>query len=99
MIKGSAVNQDGASSGLTVPNGRAQEAVIPEALKAAGCLPDQIDYIEAHGTGTRLGDPIELEAIVNVLGCGRNAGREPAAGRVRSRPISATWNLRRVWPG
>ncbi len=71
LIRGSAVNQDGKSSGLTVPNGRAQEAVIRTALKNAGIKPSEISYIEAHGTGTALGDPIEVEALGTVLGEGR----------------------------
>jgi len=84
LVKGSAVNQDGASSGLTVPNGRAQEAVIAEALRAAGLLPGQIGYVEAHGTGTRLGDPIELEAIVNVLCSGRSTAEPLRVGSVKT---------------
>lgn len=68
VIKGSAINQDGASSGLTVPNGSAQEAVISQALHQAQLKPADIDYVEAHGTGTRLGDPIEVKAIGQVLG-------------------------------
>jgi len=71
VIKGSAVNQDGASSGLTVPNGPAQESVIKRALQQAQLMPDQIDYIEAHGTGTSLGDPIEVNALFNVFGAGK----------------------------
>ncbi|MFI4954338.1 MAG: beta-ketoacyl synthase N-terminal-like domain-containing protein, partial [Gammaproteobacteria bacterium] len=67
IIKGSAVNQDGASSGLTVPNGPAQEAVIQRALQQAKLKPEDIDYIEAHGTGTSLGDPIEINAISQVF--------------------------------
>ena len=71
LIRGSAVNQDGKSSGLTVPNGRAQEAVIRTALKNAGVKPSEISYVEAHGTGTALGDPIEVEALGSALGEGR----------------------------
>ena len=58
VIRGSAVNQDGASTGFTAPNERAQEAVIREALSNAGVPPGEVAFIEAHGTGTSLGDPI-----------------------------------------
>ena len=67
QIKGSAVNHDGASGGLTVPNGPAQERLIREALESAGAEPAQIGYIEAHGTGTALGDPIEMGALAKVF--------------------------------
>ncbi|MGV2829391.1 type I polyketide synthase [Myxosarcina sp. GI1(2024)] len=67
IIRGSAVNQDGTSHGLTAPNGPAQEKVIRQALKNAGVAPAQISYIEAHGTGTPLGDPIEVRALKSVL--------------------------------
>jgi acyl transferase domain-containing protein/acyl carrier protein len=76
LIRGSAVNQDGKSSGLTVPNGRAQEAVIRTALKNAGVKPTEVSYVEAHGTGTALGDPIEVEALGAALGEGRT-NRQP----------------------
>ncbi|MEW6234619.1 MAG: type I polyketide synthase [Candidatus Omnitrophota bacterium] len=71
VIRGSAVNQDGRTSGLTVPNGLAQQAVIRKALMDAGVKPEEIDYVEAHGTGTSLGDPIEMEALGAVFGDGR----------------------------
>lgn len=71
VIHGSAVNQDGASSGLTVPNGLAQQRVLKDALNAADLQPAQVSYVEAHGTGTRLGDPIELEAIAEIYGKNR----------------------------
>ena len=67
VIRGSAVNQDGASSGLTAPNGPQQEAVIREALARAGVAPRLVSYIEAHGTGTQLGDPLEMQALGTVL--------------------------------
>jgi malonyl CoA-acyl carrier protein transacylase len=68
VIRGSAVNQDGRSSGLTVPNGLAQQAVVRSALEKAQVDSKQISYVETHGTGTPLGDPIELKALATVLG-------------------------------
>ncbi len=68
VIRGSAVNHDGASNGLTAPNGRAQEAMLRQALANAAVRPAQIQYVETHGTGTVLGDPIEVQALLNVLG-------------------------------
>ncbi|HEX2927078.1 MAG TPA: beta-ketoacyl synthase N-terminal-like domain-containing protein [Ruminiclostridium sp.] len=63
VIKGSAVNQDGASVGITAPNLLAQEDVIVNAWKDAEIEPETITYIETHGTGTKLGDPIEVNGI------------------------------------
>lgn len=67
VIKGSAINNDGASNGITAPNPLAQEAVITEAWKRAGVSPETIDYIETHGTGTLLGDPIEILGITKAF--------------------------------
>jgi len=67
VVRGSAVNQDGASSGLTVPSGPAQQALLRQALASARLQPADIDYVEAHGTGTPLGDPIELESLGQVF--------------------------------
>ncbi len=82
-IRGSAVNQDGKSNGLTAPNGLAQERVIREALDRAGLMPADIDYIEVHGTGTSLGDPIEVEAIGRVM-LDRPVDRPVVLGTVKS---------------
>ncbi|MET8045940.1 type I polyketide synthase, partial [Micromonospora sp. NPDC005215] len=68
VIRGTAVNQDGASNGLTAPNGPSQERVIHQALANAGLDIGDVDAIEAHGTGTTLGDPIEAGAILNTYG-------------------------------
>jgi acyl transferase domain-containing protein/acyl carrier protein len=67
-ICGGAINNDGASSGLTVPNGDAQRMVIQKALKNCNLKPGQISYLETHGTGTALGDPIEVRALTEVFG-------------------------------
>jgi acyl transferase domain-containing protein len=83
LIRGSAVNQDGRSNGLTAPNGPAQVAVIRAALANAGVEPAQVSCIEAHGTGTTLGDPIEARALTTVFG-GERAGALPAVGSVKT---------------
>ena len=80
VIRGSAVNQNGASAGLTVPNGPAQERIMREALAQAGMSPSQVDYLEAHATGSQLGDPIELNAAASVYGDGRDGERPLVVG-------------------
>jgi acyl transferase domain-containing protein/acyl carrier protein/methylmalonyl-CoA mutase cobalamin-binding subunit len=84
VIRGSAVNQDGASSGLTAPSGRAQELLLTQALEDARLTGAEVSYLEAHGTGTSLGDPIELAAAWRVLGPGRRPGEPLHVGSVKS---------------
>lgn len=84
VIVGTAVNQDGRSNGLTAPNGRAQEAVIRAALQDAKLKPADISYVETHGTGTSLGDPIEVRALGAVFGEGRSADNPLMIGSVKT---------------
>src|SRR5581483_6291373 len=84
VIRGSAVNQDGRSGGITAPNGASQEAVIRQALANAGVQPDEIGYVETHGTGTSLGDPIEAHALAAVFGPDRSVDRPLLLGSVKT---------------
>ncbi|KAH8891135.1 polyketide synthase [Thozetella sp. PMI_491] len=84
VIRGSAVNHDGRSATLTTPSGAAQRRLIHSALKAARLHPDDIDYIEAHGTGTRLGDPIEATALADVFGPTRTDKKPLLIGSAKS---------------
>jgi acyl transferase domain-containing protein/acyl carrier protein len=84
LCRGSAVNQDGRTNVLTAPNGLAQREVIERALRAAGLEGAEIGYVEAHGTGTALGDPIEMEALIDVLGRDRPANRPCHVGSVKT---------------
>ncbi len=84
VIAGSAVNHDGRSNGLIAPNQDAQAEVLRRAYKDAGIDPRTVDYIEAHGTGTILGDPIEAEALGRVVGRGRPADRPALLGAVKT---------------
>ena len=84
VIRGSAVNQDGRSNGLMAPNPSAQMAVLRSAYANAGIEPREVDYVETHGTGTLLGDPIEARALGTVLGKGRAADAPLLIGAVKS---------------
>ncbi|HLH22063.1 MAG TPA: type I polyketide synthase [Chloroflexota bacterium] len=84
VIRGTAINQDGRSAGLTAPNGPSQEEVIGRALAAAGVEPAQVNYVETHGTGTALGDPIEVRALAAAYGPGRPADAPLMIGSVKT---------------
>lgn len=82
LIRGSAVCHDGRRQSLTAPNGAAQQAVITAALEDAAAQASEVDYLEAHGTGTPLGDPIEVKAALAVLG--QNRERPLMLGSVKT---------------
>lgn len=83
VIRGTAVNQDGRSSGFTAPNVLAQVSLIETALADAGLEPSAVGYAETHGTGTALGDPIEMDALATALGR-RNGGAPLPVGAVKA---------------
>ena len=84
VIRGAAVNHGGAGVGLTVPNTPALEEVMKTALSDAGISPLEVDYLEAHGTGTAVGDPIEIDAVAAVYGKGRPDSRPLLIGSVKT---------------
>jgi acyl transferase domain-containing protein len=84
VIKGSAVNHDGRSNGLTAPSRIAQEAAIRQALDNAGIAPGDVQYVETHGTGTPLGDPIEVLALSDIFGRERPTDEPLAIGSVKT---------------
>ena len=84
VIRGSAINQDGQSSGITVPNGLAQQALIRQTLANAGLESTDVDYVETHGTGTSLGDPIEVRSLAATYGAGRSKEEPLYIGSVKT---------------
>ncbi|MER0241813.1 type I polyketide synthase [Streptomyces sp. HSW2009] len=84
LVRGSAVGSDGESSSLMVPNGIAQEGLMRRALDAAGMRPHDISYIEAHGTGTPLGDPIEISAISSVFSASHSPEQPVVVGSLKT---------------
>ena len=84
LIRGEGVNNDGFSNGLTAPNPQAQEQMLRIACARAGVAPGDVDYVETHGTGTLLGDPIEAGALGRVLGAARPDDRPLVIGSLKT---------------
>jgi acyl transferase domain-containing protein len=84
VVRGSLINQDGKSAGITAPNRLSQEKLIKETLSRYSIQPEQVKYMECHGTGTILGDPIELTAIQNVFEEFHNADNPLYLGSVKA---------------
>lgn len=84
VIHATVVNQDGRTNGITVPSNESQQAMLSQAIRSAGVSPDMIQYIEAHGTGTPVGDPLEVNALGQVLSNGRDADTPCYIGSVKA---------------
>ncbi len=84
VVLATGVNQDGRTSGISLPNQASQEDLVRETCRRAGVPPSRIQYVEAHGTGTAVGDPIEANAIGNVLAAGREPADACVLGSVKS---------------
>lgn len=83
-VLGSAIGQDGASSGLTVPHGPSQQSILKKSLENARLTPGEVGYIEAHGTGTALGDPIEMDSVGQVYSEGHSTEKPLIVGSLKS---------------
>ncbi|MFI6015637.1 type I polyketide synthase [Streptomyces sp. NPDC051243] len=83
VVRGSHVSQDGRTNGIMAPSGPAQQRLLAETLRRTGVSAASVDYIEAHGTGTRLGDPLEAGALGAVYGSGRPADEPVLIGSVK----------------
>ncbi len=83
VIRGSAVHQDGRTNGIMAPNGEAQAHLMRRAYQSAGIDPAKVGYVETHGTGTQVGDPLEAAAMTSVFGPGRPADRPCLIGSVK----------------
>ncbi|MCY0941367.1 type I polyketide synthase [Streptomyces antarcticus] len=83
VIRGSHISQDGRTNGIMAPSGAAQQQLLEETLRRSGIPAESVDYIEAHGTGTRLGDPLEAGALSAVYGKGRPADEPLLLGSVK----------------
>ncbi|MBV9083653.1 MAG: SDR family NAD(P)-dependent oxidoreductase [Acidobacteriaceae bacterium] len=84
VVKGSAINQDGRTNGITAPSATSQAMVETTAYQRAGCSAATIGHIEAHGTGTKLGDPIEVEALANAFQAHTSERQFCSIGSVKS---------------
>ena len=84
VVRGAAVSHNGFSGGITAPSGKAQARVITDALKDAHIAPNQVQYLEAHGTGTEYGDPMEIAAAAGVYGKGRSRENPLLVGTVKA---------------
>ncbi len=84
VVRGTAINEDGRTNGMTVPGLWSQQAVLRQAYQQAGIAPGAVHYVEAHGPGTAVGDPIEAEALATVLACERPAGEVLRIGSVKT---------------
>ncbi|KAK0663601.1 Narbonolide/10-deoxymethynolide synthase PikA1 [Lasiodiplodia hormozganensis] len=87
VITGSCSNQDGRSTNISAPSGKAQQEVVLRALRDAGRRPDEVDFVELHGTGTALGDPVEVHSLKAVFGAPTRKRKAAATDVVRTRPL------------